>query len=370
MKILVISHTEHFVNNDGTILGWGSTIKELDAMANAFGEVIHIACLHNKTAPASSIPYSGKVRFVPIKPFGGKGFINKLSIVVNAIANLRIIRKELKNADVFQFRAPTSIGLYIIPYLTFFSKKNGWYKYAGNWVQKNAPISYRIQKWMLLYWQSRKITINGKWDNQPDKCLSFENPCLTDEGRVVGQQILHERKFNTPFNLCFVGRLDAEKGIYDILEAINQYPDKSIFNRLDIIGDGAEIPNIKKLTERIGITVKIHGALQREDVFEVYKQADFILLPSKSEGFPKVIAEAANFGCIPVVSDVSAISQYINNTNGFLYQHQDKPFTSFFADIPFADTDRLKLIACNAYQMAAPFTYNAYIKKLQQNIID
>ena len=57
----------------------------------------------------------------------------------------------------------------------------------------------------------------------------------------------------------------------------------------------------------------------------IYSKCDFIILPSKSEGFPKVIGEAMNYGCIPIVSDVSCISQYIQNgVNGFLI----KPITS------------------------------------------
>ena len=40
-----------------------------------------------------------------------------------------------------------------------------------------------------------------------------------------------------------------------------------------------------------------------------------------SEGFPKVIAEAINFGCIPVVSNISAIGHYVkDNVNGMYIQ--------------------------------------------------
>ena len=38
-----------------------------------------------------------------------------------------------------------------------------------------------------------------------------------------------------------------------------------------------------------------------------------------SEGFPKVIAEAMNFGCLPIVSNISSIGQYVKDgENGFL----------------------------------------------------
>ena len=57
------------------------------------------------------------------------------------------------------------------------------------------------------------------------------------------------------------------------------------------------------------------------------------VLPSYSEGFPKVIAEAMNFGCIPIVSDISCIRQYIiNGKNGFLI-NQTPTDSRFFKSV-------------------------------------
>lgn len=369
MRILVISHTEHYSDANGNVVGWGATVKELNALADAFGEVVHIACLHKKNIPPSALSYQANVRFVPIQPFGGKGLLNKLSIITTAIQNLRIINRELKQADIFQFRAPTSIGLYIIPYLSFFSKKKGWYKYAGNWVQKNPPLSYRLQKWMLLRLQKRKVTINGSWNNQPVHCVSFENPCITNEERQIGIAITNRRTFSKPLKLCFVGRLDAEKGIYEILDAIKNFLHKTIFDSLEIAGDGPEFDKLTLKATTSGIPVKVYGALSHDSLIEIYKKCDFILLPSKSEGFPKVIAEAANFGCIPIVSDVSAIGQYINDSNGFLWNPYIESFTDFFKKLSFDDRQKLQTMSLHAHEMATMFTYDAYIEKLRKHIL-
>lgn len=369
MKILVVSHTEHYMDDKGIVYGWGATVKELDAMAERFGEVVHIACLHKtNTIPPSALPYNSKVNFVPIPPFGGNGLKNKLNIVRTAISNLRIIRNELRSADVFQFRAPTSIGLYIIPYLTFFTKKKGWYKYAGNWAQENPPLSYRIQRWMLKSLQSRKVTINGGWKNQPANCVTFENPCLTEDDRREGLAILQVKDYTQPLKLCFVGRLDAEKGIYDIIDAVKD--SKHIFASLDFVGDGPEQNKLKQYAAEKGVSINFHGALSRAEVFEIYKQSHLILLPSKSEGFPKVIAEAANFGCIPVVSDVSSIGQYINETNGFLWNRRESSFVDYFNFFDLTDADCLRSKSTNAYEMAKSFTYNNYLDKLDTQILN
>ncbi|MBS1772960.1 MAG: glycosyltransferase [Bacteroidetes bacterium] len=366
MKLLIISHTDHYVDESGIVKGWGPTVREINFLSQNFEQVIHIACLYkNSSPPASSVAYNDNVKFMPIPPFGGNGLKAKLSILISAPAILNAIKKELKNVDVFQFRAPTSIGLYVIPYLTLFTKKKGWYKYAGNWMAKNTPISYALQRWMLNH-QSRAVTINGQWENQQSNILPFENPCLYQSDRKDGE-VVYSKQFTAPFRLCFAGRLDAGKGIGRIFEAIEAHPNKAFFSGLDIVGDGHLMQHLKNI--KLSIPVTFHGALSREKLFEIYKQSDFLLLPSDSEGFPKVVAEAANFGCIPIVSDVSSIGQYVNETSGFLWNKEVESFTAFFSSINFSDSVTLKKKARNAYRMADAFTFDNYFRKLQNQVL-
>lgn len=370
MKLVVISHTEHYINSDGKVAGWGPTVREIDAIADLFDEVVHIACLfEDKPVPDSATVYANdNVRFLGIEPFGGRGFKNKFSIITSASKNLKLIRDELSNADMFHFRAPTSVGLYIIPYLSLSGKK-GWFKYAGNWAAQQAPLSYRIQRWMLSN-QPKKVTINGYWIKQPEKCITFENPCLYEDDRVIGNKLLQSKHYKPPFTLCFAGRLDKQKGIYQILEAIKGHPDRSLFSSLEIVGDGPENEMLKLQAKNIDVKVNFHSALGRADLFEVYKRAHFLLLPSESEGFPKVIAEAANFGCIPIVSDVSSIGQYVNSSNGFLWGTATQTFADFFKSIDFSDGAAISSKAAHAHQMSALFTYSHYIARLKNEIID
>lgn len=369
MKLVVISHTDHYKDADGVVVGWGPTVREIDALTALFDEIVHIACLYKLQAPASAVRYSsGKVRFVGIEPYGGSGLSNKLKIITTAPHNIKLIRKELKNADVFQFRAPTSIGLYVIPYLSCFTRKKGWYKYGGNWMAKHAALSYRLQRWMLLNLQNRKITINGSWQVQPAQCLSFENPCLYEDDRENGKRCVTNKSFDSPLNLCFAGRLDKEKGLYEMIAAVKQYPDKGRIGQLDIIGDGPELDNVKKAVEDIGVPVYVHGALSREDLFCIYEKAHLLLLPSESEGFPKVVAEAANFGCLPVVSDVSSIGQYVNKVNGFLWQRDKMSFTDYLSGLDLSGSSTLHKMAMQAHEMAARFTYDHYIERIKELI--
>jgi glycosyltransferase involved in cell wall biosynthesis len=86
------------------------------------------------------------------------------------------------------------------------------------------------------------------------------------------------------------------------------------------VGDGKAMGKYKLQAAEMPIDIMFHGALSRNEVFEIYKVSHAILMPTTaSEGFPKVLAEAMAFGCIPLVSDLSSISHYIQDgANGFL----------------------------------------------------
>ncbi|MCK7589884.1 glycosyltransferase [Subsaxibacter sp. CAU 1640] len=320
-SLTIISHTEHYLAKDQTIVGLSSTVTEINHLMEIFDRVVHIAMLHKCEPPPNTLPYiSDAIQFVALPALGGKGVKDKFSILLNAPKVLTIIRKYIKTSDYFQFRAPTGIGVYVIPYLIFLTSKKGWFKYAGNWKQKNAPISYRFQKWMLER-QIRAVTINGFWADQPKQCLSFENPCLTQQEIIKGQSIRKLKTLSAPINFCFVGRLEEAKGVGLILDAFAGL-DNSIKNKIGcvhFIGDGENKEFYQNKSSSIDLNFIFHGYLPRQKVHELYKQCHSILLPSRSEGFPKVIAEAMNYGCIPIVSNVSSLGHYIKeDDNGYL----------------------------------------------------
>ena len=84
MKLAIISHTEHYYNSNGVIVGWGSTITELNNLINEFDEITHIAMLHSKVPPQSSMPYtSSRIKFVALPVLGGNSLLSKLKLILN-----------------------------------------------------------------------------------------------------------------------------------------------------------------------------------------------------------------------------------------------------------------------------------------------
>lgn len=373
-SLTIISHTEHYKTADGKIVGLGSTVTEINHLLDIFDTITHVAMLHDVNAPPSALPYvSDKIHFIALPVVGGKSIGNKMAILTKAPKILTIIRKALKNSDYFQFRAPTGIGVFVIPYLIIMhSSQKGWFKYAGNWKQEHAPMAYNFQKWLLKQ-QSRPVTINGFWRDQPKQCLSFENPCLTDEEIQTGQSISTTKTLQFPIELCFVGRLEDEKGVQLIIDTLKSL-EKDLLLKIGtvhLVGSGPRLEVYKKQVEANNLPIVFHGYLSRKEVHQIYAKSHAVLLPSASEGFPKVISEAMNYGCIPIVSKVSSIDHYIkNNDNGILMETLDtnglnKALLRF---LKLSDKEYYNLKEKNAVELKK-FSYKYYNTRIKTELL-
>lgn len=112
--------------------------------------------------------------------------------------------------------------------------------------------------------------------------------------------------FDNQFNILFVGRVVGSKGVFDLLQAVQDIPaliEKNIVVRY--CGGG---PDIDELSRRAltssRATVEILGHCQYSKVQESFLWASVVVVPTRlefNEGFNKVVAEAASFG-VPVIA--------------------------------------------------------------------
>ena len=371
-KLAIVSHTVHYRDSNGSIKGWGPTVRELNYLATKFDEVIHVACLHQGPPPDICLAYeSDNIRFVPLPPSGGKSIREKFSVITSAPDILRAVDKVLPYVNFLQVRVPTGFANYLLPWLSVKKKKSRvWVKYAGNWNQENAPAGYRFQRWWLRNNFLRcNVTLNGKWPGQPSHCISFENPCLDDNERKKGHDIIKEKNYKGPFTAIFIGRIEQEKGVERILDALPVLRKKNI-QEIHFIGNGKQIEHYRqKSLQQTDVNCVFHGSVSRDKISSFLGKSHFLLLPSTaSEGFPKVIAEGANYGVIPVVSGISSIGQYINENNGYLWN----PAESFSEWLDTIDLNEQQLLlkSRNAYEFAEAFTFSAYYNKLNLSVLN
>jgi glycosyltransferase involved in cell wall biosynthesis len=108
------------------------------------------------------------------------------------------------------------------------------------------------------------------------------------------------------YKILFVGRLDIEKGLLELLKAISNLLLKGHNVSLDLVGDGGDLGVIESEIQILGLTniVTLNGSIQNGALLkEFYYRADIFVLPSYHEGFPRVIYEAM-LSRVPVVTTI------------------------------------------------------------------
>lgn len=371
MRLLIVSHTEHYLLDD-QFYGWGPTVREIDHLALLFEQVTHLAFLFPGTPPASALPYkASNVSVIPVPFSGGETFPSKIGILSQTPYYLQRLYAAMDTADVVHVRCPASISMLAIILLALRKRPHiRWIKYAGNW-QPEGPeaLTYRFQRWWLKRGFTRAlVTVNGSWSAQPPFIRSFFNPCLTvDEMHRATAQAASKQMSGT-LKMIFVGRVESAKGIQIVLQSLAQLHREGINARLDIVGDGPERAGYEAMAFEMKLkdAVRFHGWVPRTMMGELYADAHLILLPTTTEGWPKVLSEAMAYGVVPVASDVSSIGQYLRR---FDLGCAVKPIeVQNFVEAVKAyirDPQKWREESERAMAAAGHFTYDAYLQAVK-----
>jgi len=125
-------------------------------------------------------------------------------------------------------------------------------------------------------------------------------------------------------DVMFAGRLDYEKGVPYLLEALRLIPPP---HQLLIAGDGSLSQEYRQLAENMGVAdrVKFLGWLSNDELKAAYQRCAVTVMPTiMPEPFGKVGVEAMANGRPVVAFDVGGISDWLKDGyNGFLVPARD-----------------------------------------------
>ena len=95
---------------------------------------------------------------------------------------------------------------------------------------------------------------------------------------------------------------------------------------LSIIGDGDRIPDLKKFCAQNDVHAQFHGFVDKSVMAAQFQKADLFLHGSEYETFSVVVAEALKCGTPVVASNVAAIPELIDDSNGILVENKLTPW--------------------------------------------
>lgn len=138
----------------------------------------------------------------------------------------------------------------------------------------------------------------------------------------INEQKLEEvNKDDYKYNIISVGSLSLNKKHDITINSISELSKKYPQIKLNIVGNGSEIDNLKNLVKekKLDNVVCFRGQISNEEVQKLMSESYIFVLPSVNEGFGIVYAEAMKAKCVTIGTKNEGIDGFIKNgVNGFL----------------------------------------------------
>jgi glycosyltransferase involved in cell wall biosynthesis len=122
--------------------------------------------------------------------------------------------------------------------------------------------------------------------------------------------------------ILFAGRLVEHKDPETFVRALVQVL-KRPNTAAVVAGDGPLGDSIRSIAQRHGIHDRIQFAGYLHDVWSWMKRADVFVSPSRVEGHPNTVLEAAACGCPLIVSDIPAHREFLDDASALFVPTED-----------------------------------------------
>jgi glycosyltransferase involved in cell wall biosynthesis len=290
MKILLLANNVFYKKNNGlyTFRAIGEFASQLIELGNEV-EMLQTVLVKNEEFHDYNL-YDSKVKIIAIKRFKFKLFTY---LLVYLIGVWKVFR-----SDFIYIYYPTNYH-----FLAFFSiifrKKYGLNvrgeKGINSWISK---FLYKYAAVVFTVSPSFTELVNNSKGNgvtqRPGISYTYED--------IINTKTIKNKSF---YNILYLGRLDIEKGLVELFNAVKILTENKIDNfKLTVVGDGYHQDQIINLSFELNIDEYINfvGPITNVEKLKYeYINSDIFILPTHHEGFPRTLYEAMIFG-VPVIT--------------------------------------------------------------------
>lgn len=312
----IITHAVHKIKG-GQIYAYEPYVREMNLWGKYIDEIIIISPVSTEDILDIETPYLHKnIRIIEIPNFDITSFQNLIKSVFVIPKICILIFRVMKQSTQIHLRCPGNIGLLGCIVQIFFPNKYKTAKYAGNWdPNSNQPFTYRLQKKILsnvFLTKKMKVMAYGNWPNQTKNIIPFFTATYSKkEIEVLPIKTIRD----AVIKFIFVGGLTNGKQPILSVKVIHELIKQGKSVELNIYGDGIQRKELENYIKenKLEEYIFLHGNVSKDVVKLALQKSHFMLFISKSEGWPKAVAEAMFWGCVPITTKVSCVPYMLNN---------------------------------------------------------
>ena len=175
---------------------------------------------------------------------------------------------------------------------------------------KIVCITHAMKKYYEKWYHSSKLLVihNG---------ISAETSSpLPDDDIIRAIDDFHSKGFRV---IGTAGILTRRKGIDQVLRLLVSEREYSLF----VIGNGNELVKLKRLARKLDITSRCVFTGFRNNTVRYFKYFDLMIVPSRSEGFGRVLVETVQQKVPVICSDISAFNELFTSNEVTFFKLED-----------------------------------------------
>jgi len=274
-------------------------------------------------------------------------------------SNIFSIKKEISNScrKIYRLKGPRMFNLFsyiklrkIIndnkydivhshqprsDYMVFVIKKLNFSKNAFKWIvsihgKYDSYLDNDFKKIFKLYFFNKLV---NAW-KYSDSVIVISNEVanwLRNHTKEITPHIINywislkdkkNYELNSTINIGFLGRLNKNKGIEDLIDSLNNL---EIDFNFKIGGFGSET-YIQFLKQKMNNNVEEKSTFLGyvEDQSKFFESINLFVFPSYSEGLGLVLLEAMSYQKLCITRNIEPMNQFINFENGYLFNNNDE----------------------------------------------
>lgn len=283
----------------------GGMNKYCDLLINNFNDGIKTVIICQKLKGQVATERSGNITTYRMNTIGSRAIRQILMSIFSFFLSLKIIRNE--KIDIIH--GHMHLNIFIAFWLgKIFNKPVVATPYSFVTMQMNLVFN-KIAKFIeLKYYQKVDILVFESEENRQKalilRGLSFPNSVVIHTGIPIPKLNSGLRTKNEVVNLLYLGRLVEVKAVDKlILSFLYINPELLKVIHLNIVGEGEEYNELKRLieTNNLSSNITLHGFI--EDCSKMFINSDIFVLPSYQEGLSVALLEAMSYGLACIINN-------------------------------------------------------------------
>ncbi|MBA7540304.1 N-acetyl-alpha-D-glucosaminyl L-malate synthase [subsurface metagenome] len=214
--------------------------------------------------------------------------------------------------NIFHIHTPSRIGL-ILAIIGYFLNYKVLFKFPGQTIFDNRSVTDSLLLRIGLKISKQLIVLEDRTKNKLKRIGIEDNKIFnTVNGVEISELKLYSHESNEIL-LLYVGRLVPIKGCDYLIESCSLLDSSKINWKLFLIGDGPLQSNLQLLARKLNISDRVFFKGYHTNTIDFMRNADILILPSRSEGMSNVLLEAVSVGLPIVATDVGAARKIVGD---------------------------------------------------------